>query len=95
MNEFGKYFINRHKTTMADAIRAAIPSASLDLCEHILWERTPYPMGKITARSLYKAASGWKRAFDNGVSLCELCDRRVDDEKYICSRCGNSLAGRM
>jgi hypothetical protein len=43
--------------TPAQIIRAAIPEADEVLCDHILWGRTPFPMGAITAQSLFKAAN--------------------------------------
>jgi hypothetical protein len=54
-------------TKIADVIKAAIPDADQSLCEHILWGRTPYPMGRVSARSLYQAASGFRRACDNSI----------------------------
>lgn len=78
-------------TTLAEVIRAAKPDASTDECEFILWERTPYPMGKLTARSLYKAASGTFRAFNAGRTLCDFCDRVATPERYVCDRCGEAL----
>jgi len=42
--------------THAEIIRKAIPNADDELCEFILWGRTPFPAGSITARDLYQAA---------------------------------------
>ena len=72
-------------------IRAAIPGATDDVCGWILWGRTPYPMGAISARSVYKAASRIQRAAATGKRLCELCDRLA--VKDICQRCEDVLSG--
>lgn len=74
-----------------DVIRAAIPGASDELCEFIVWERTPAPVGAITARSLYKAADRFRRAEDNGIRLCEMCDRIARDGHYLCAECKRAL----
>jgi hypothetical protein len=78
-------------TTAAEVIRAAMPGASTDICEYILWNRTPYPAGKVTAQSLCKAASRTKRAWDKHVRLCELCDRKVEGGRIICRKCEKAL----
>lgn len=78
-------------TTYADVIRAAMPDASQDECEWVLWERTPYPMGHVTARSLFKAASRFGRATASGIRLCELCNNRAED-KWTCGACQRALA---
>ena len=72
-------------------IRAAIPDATDEACEWILWERTPYPMGAIDARSVYKAASRMQRAANHKLRLCELCDRVAEPGKWICHRCEDFL----
>lgn len=71
-------------------IRAAIPDATADLCEHILWERTPYPFAKLTARDIYRAASRFKRATTNGRRLCDWCDNLAVDG-YCCISCAAAL----
>lgn len=73
-------------------IRAAIPDATDEACEWVLWERTPYPMGAITARSIYKAASRIQRAATGKKRLCELCDRLAEPEKFICQRCKDAIS---
>ena len=71
-------------------IRAAIPNASDETCEYVLWERTGYPFKRLTARDLYKAASRMKRAEDNGIVLCDFCDNKAN-ENYICDSCREVL----
>lgn len=73
-----------------DVIRAAMPQASADLCEHIIWGRTPYPCGQITAKSLYRAAHGFKRATDGGRRLCDCCNR-LAIKNGLCARCRITL----
>ena len=73
-------------------IRAAIPDATDEACEWILWERTPYPIGAITARSVYKAAARIQRAAAGKKRLCELCDRLAEQEKFICQRCKDAIS---
>lgn len=76
--------------TYAEVILAAIPGAEHDVVEHILWGRTPYPMGRVTARSLYKAASGWRRACANGIALCDHCERHAVT-RFECQFCHDVL----
>ena len=45
----------------AEIIRNAIPNASDLLVEIILWERTPFPVGAVTAKTLYKTEAGDSR----------------------------------
>lgn len=78
--------------TGAEIVRAAIPGASSGLCEHILWGRTPFPCGTVTARDLYRAASGFHRAMVKKVQLCDFCERTVEDDAYLCGRCANALS---
>ena len=67
-------------------IRAAIPGASENLCSHVLWSRTAYPL-HCTPRLLYKAASRLGRARKNGIVLCELCNNKIDPAQIICESC--------
>lgn len=79
--------------TFEQVIQAAIPNASPELCDFVLWERTPYPMGKVTARSLYRAASRLRRAQEHGILLCEMCDWPGKERGFviICERCAEAL----
>lgn len=74
---------------ISEVIRNAIPNASEELCDYILWERTPYPCGAITARSLYSAARSYHRAYSTGKKLCTLCNRIATTGKClpVCERC--------
>lgn len=74
-------------------IQAAIPGASADLCEHIIWGRTPFPCGPITAKSLYQAARRFKRAADHGIQLCDFCDNIAAKGEWCCEKC-NAALGR-
>ena len=75
-------------------IKAAIPGAPEWVVEHIVWERTPYPVGAITPRSLYKAASGYRRACEHGIELCTFCDRPARAGDHVipaCQHCDDAL----
>jgi hypothetical protein len=78
--------------TGAEIVRAAIPGASAELCEHILWGRTPFPVGRVTARDLYQAPSRFHRAMVKKVQLCDFCDRIVQEDAYLCETCANALS---
>lgn len=77
--------------TPEQIILAAIPNADARLVEAILWERTPFPMGEVTAKSIYKAASRFNRATIKGIRLCGLCDNISNNEKFMCDSCKSSL----
>jgi hypothetical protein len=78
--------------TAAEIIRAAIPNAPEELCEHILWARTPFPCGRVSAQELYHAASTYRRASEHGIELCDFCDRAiVPPNRFLCERCGDAL----
>lgn len=74
----------------ARIIYAAIPNAPDFVVDHIIWGRTPYPFAEVTAKSLYKAASRYKRASDNGIQLCDLCDRPAIAND-LCNICRTAL----
>ena len=74
-----------------EIIKAAIPLADEKLCEHILWSRTPYPCGEVTAKSLYREAYRYKRARDHGFRLCDFCNQKVDRGRWVCDRCDKAL----
>jgi len=78
---------------ITEIIRNSIPEANDELCEHILWGRTPYPVGAITTKSLYQAANRYKRARDNGIRLCDFCDKIAMPHKCVCSSCDKALRG--
>ena len=78
--------------TPAQIIRAAIPAADEGLVDHIMWARTPFPCGRVTAQSIYRAASRWRRAGERGVELCEMCDRLAASGSYTCAVCTAALS---
>lgn len=73
-------------------VRAAIPNAIPELCSHILWAMTCFPFGKVTARDIYRSARRYARARANGIELCELCDRKAETGKMICTRCDEAMS---
>ncbi len=74
-----------------DIIRAAIPDASEATCEYILWGRTPFPVGKITAKSVYRAAARIRRCSERGIKLCDFCDNIAEKGRWACVRCNEVL----
>lgn len=77
---------------VADIIRAAIPGASDELCEFVLWERTVFPCDGIDARTLYKTASRTRRAAEHGIKLCDFCDNRAIFTG-LCRQCHEAMCG--
>ena len=73
-------------------IKAAIPHATDRLMDYIVWGRTPFPCGPVSAKQLYKAASGYQRATANNIILCEFCDNKAPTGKYACDRCESVLS---
>jgi hypothetical protein len=70
-----------------NVVRAAIPQAQEELVNYILWERTPFPVGSVSARDLYRAANRWERARKNGLTLCPFCNNKMEPEKFHCVSC--------
>lgn len=79
--------------TIDEIIKNAIPDATDELCERIILTRVPYPMGAMTAKSLWKAAYRHKRATEKGLRLCDLCDGIVAPGKSVCEKCDRALRG--
>ena len=77
--------------TITEIIRNAIPNANEELCEYIIWGRTPYPCGALGVKELYQAARRFKRATDNGIRLCDFCDRIAMPKKSVCKKCDFAL----
>jgi hypothetical protein len=74
-------------------IKNAIPDASLEMISYIVWQRTPYPFGKITPKTLYKAADRVRRAAINNIRLCEFCDNMLQlGDRYTCKKCTKALS---
>jgi hypothetical protein len=76
-----------------DIIRGAIPDADKEVADVILWGHTPYPAGPITAQSLYKAASRFRRAGAAGRRLCDWCPTAIPHDRYVCDGCQKALNG--
>lgn len=73
-------------------IRRAIPEASDELCDHVLWGRTAYPFVDLTPRALYRAADRLRRAEAAGRTLCDHCDNQAATGRYMCASCAAALA---
>lgn len=78
---------------IADVVKAAIPDASEADIDFVIWERTPFPMTKMNARDIYRAASGWNRAMQKGNRLCGWCERQVSLDEHTCERCRAIILG--
>ena len=76
--------------TPADCIRAAFPDADDALCDHIVWDRTPFPFKRLSARDFYRAASRFKRCKAKGIRLCDLCDN-IAVYGWNCQACNDAL----
>lgn len=77
---------------LQSVVEAAIPGASAELCDHVLWTRTSFPAGAVSAPDVYKAASRMRRAQVNGLRLCEWCDRIASEGRWTCVGCQQALA---
>lgn len=73
--------------TFTDAIRAGWPNATDAQCDWVMWERTPWPIGGVTLRDAYRAASGYRRSFENGITLCDLCHSKAVNGSRIVPLC--------
>ena len=78
--------------TALEVVRCAIPGADVQLAEFILWARTPFPVGRVTVRALYQAASRYRRAEYHRMRLCEFCDRRAEGGAWLCRSCEKALS---
>lgn len=78
-------------TTYAAVIKAAIPDADDGTVDHVLWGRTPYPVGDVTAKSLFRAASAYRRACEHGIHLCDWCHRPAQPGTDLCAGCDAAL----
>ena len=74
-----------------DIVRAAEPNATEEFADFIGWGRAAIPFVKGTAKLIYKAASRYVRATNNGNTLCEFCDNLAVN-KYLCDRCFTALS---
>ena len=79
-------------TTAPEIVRAAIPDATDATCEHVLWGMTPFPVGRVLPREIFRAASRLRRAEANGVRLCEHCDQRAMPDEWYGRGCGDVLS---
>lgn len=77
--------------TAKEIVQAAIPNASDQLVDHILWGRTAYPF-QCSDRGLYEAARRWARAKASGIELCDWCDNRLlPTDRGCCQSCQAGL----
>lgn len=76
---------------LVNVVMAAIPGADQDVAEHVLWSRTSYPAGSVSAREVFDAASRLRRATANGLRLCDFCDRVAREGRWTCVQCHQAL----
>lgn len=80
-------------------VRAAIPGADADTVEHVLWDMTPFPVGRVgtqtIAQTIYQAASRLRRATANGIALCDHCKNRAAPNDCCCATCRRALSGAL
>ena len=81
----------RKATSVQEVVAAAIPGADAELADFVLWARTCYPCGPVSAKELYRAAHRWQRALYRGRRLCDWCDRIVESDELLCARCARSF----
>lgn len=74
-----------------EVMRKAQANITEDEAEFILWERTPYPVGGITAKSLYQATRRFYRVIKNHRKCCELCDNLAKENDSLCERCARVI----
>jgi len=72
-------------------VQTALPDAPGWLVNDVIWSRTPFPIGKVTARQFWKAANGLRRAQEHGLVLCEMCHRVAVPGDYLCGRCRDAM----
>ena len=78
--------------TFLDVMTAA--GISKSEAEYVLWNRTPFPFDP-RPRTLYKCASGFRRASANGIKLCNFCHRPATIEGWavdICKTCDDAMS---
>jgi hypothetical protein len=77
---------------IAQIITNAIPDVDEKGIDYIMWERTPYPCGSLTARDLYTIARRTQRAYFNKIRLCDFCNRKIDIKKEtLCVNCSKKM----
>jgi hypothetical protein len=76
--------------TPLQIVQAAIPNATDETVEFVVWCRTPWPCVGIGPRDIYRAARRWQRAHQHGIKLCEMCDRIAKDND-LCDSCAAAL----
>lgn len=80
--------------TFGEVIRRAVPEATEEFCEHILWGRTPFPVGRVTPTYIFRSAYRFNRACEKGITLCDFCDRVAIPGKSCCEICYSALNQR-
>lgn len=83
--------------TALDIIRGVFPDISEDEAGMLLWHRTGFPAFWRTdnpAQEIRDAMLAWKCAQENGIRLCDFCDREAVDG-FTCKRCGDAIKAEL
>jgi hypothetical protein len=76
---------------LSEIVQKAIPGINDEMIDYIIFNRTPYPLTKPSAREVYRAATRWQRARVHGIMLCELCDNEARQGDWVCTKCDRML----
>ena len=74
-----------------EVMQKAKPNITEEEADFILWSRTPFPCGAITAKSLYQATRRFYRTIANHRHVCEFCDNLAQDNDTLCKRCAGAI----
>jgi hypothetical protein len=66
-------------------VREYFPNATDDECGFLIWNRTPYPMGRL--ENIRECLANFKSARDVGKYPCDICESFVDQPDSICDTC--------
>jgi hypothetical protein len=81
--------------TLSSIIQAGYPCATDEDITYILWSRTPYPIGAVTAKSLYNASRRVWRAHTHNIRLCDCCNNRASRGRILCKKCAKLFASNL
>jgi len=76
--------------TYFDFFKRIKPDITEAEVEFILWERTPFPVAYPKPKEIYKAFTGFKRACNNKIRLCDCCHNKAVIGN-LCVRCKRAL----
>jgi hypothetical protein len=74
-----------------DCLKAGWSNITEEQAEYVLWSRTPFPIKSLTAKEYYIAANRTRRAWKNGIRLCDFCDCIAEANDGLCKECRKSF----